>query len=212
MTTFARILGADGSHRSRVHTLDGDRAGWRDLASLPGALAERVRRSPAPAAPWIAPGARQAIARALDAGALVLELGGGASTAWFAARAGAVVVIEPSAAWAAHIRSEAAGYGNVIVIEGPVRDHLAETVRRRPPALAVVDHTVRAGELSRPDAVDLLAAASVPTIVLDDSDRYLQAGATRPGYRRQDHTGFRSQPLRLTKTTLFLREDPTPGA
>jgi hypothetical protein len=145
----------------------------------------------------------------LSAEDIVLELGSGASTAWYARRARRVVSLEPNLSWAERVKAELAHYPNAEVRMGSIEDLFAAAFLELRPTVLIVDHSDEP-RFSRTDAIRLaLIDGAMPRlIVLDDSDRtrYRPAVDILGSWSMSRFTGFRDKPLRLTETTVFARD------
>lgn len=178
--------------------------------TLPVALAQRlvpVRSS----RPWFAPAAVRFLDDAVRPSDTVLELGGGSSSAWFAARSRSVITIEPDPAWADQIEASAAAFENLTVVRSTVRAALAGPLE---PDIVIIDHRVEPGEMTRPEALRWAVGKAKPPrlVVLDDSDRPDYADeARRLAHAAKVFRGFRSHGLYLTETTIFDLSDRTPN-
>lgn len=143
-----------------------------------------------------------------DGSLRLLELGSGDSSEWYAQRAKELVTVEPDPLWAAHVANRLAGYSHVSLKRLSVAEALTELCNEDAFDLVVVDHKDEP-ELTRADTIArLLGAPWTPrVIVLDDSDRsaYSNVEAMLAGWHRSVHLGFRSYPLRLTETTVWLQ-------
>lgn len=145
----------------------------------------------------------------LRADDVLLELGSGASTAWYASRVGRVVSLEPDARWAGRVIQELRAHPNAEVKVGAVADLFAGALREMLPTVLIVDHSDEPA-LGRTDAIRLAleSCARLRIIVLDDSDRARYASDLPfSNWSRTRFTGFRGRPLRLTETTVFVRSD-----
>lgn len=195
------LLTRSGEPVSRIRTRRGDWPHGSEWLSIPVALARRVGRR-APGSPWMAPGAVRDLDRRLRTSDAVVELGGGASTAWFAARVAAVTTIEPDRSWAQRIEALTTTCSNVTVICDQVRRVLPTLV---PPSVVIVDHDVIGDDISRADAVAwALSQNPAPRLVVfDDSDRAEFDHLSEDSTPRRTYRGFRPDPLYLTETTIL---------
>jgi hypothetical protein len=91
---------------------------------------------------------------------------------------------------------------------GSVGDLFVGALIELRPSVLIVDHSDEP-RFSRTDAIRLaLSHGAVPRlIVLDDSDRkrYQPAAEILRDWSASRFTGFRDKPLRLTETTVFIR-------
>ncbi len=203
----AKVVGKDSEHVSRFHSRRGDLCNPGDLLAIPvlvwSRLAGKSKNSP-----WMAPAAVKHLDHLLSADDVVLELGSGASTAWYARRARRVVSLEPDPSWAERVKKELANHPNAEVRVGSVEDLFAPALFEVRPTVLIVDHSDEP-RFSRTDAIRLaLNDGAVPRlIVLDDSDRtlYRPAMDALGSWSMSRFTGFRDRPLRLTETTVFAR-------
>lgn len=200
-----KLIGRDGQHPSRLHTRRGELASPRAYLSLGPSLVGRLfGQRPRP---WLAPAAVSFLDRDLRPSDRMLELGGGASTAWFAERVGRLVTVEPDDAWCAHIRETTAGRTNVEILHSSVA-HAMEDLALTP-TVVLVDHDPAPGDASRGDVASWAAALSPPPrlVVLDDSDKPELAAVFDAFLDRYDvrpFHGFKARPLRLVETTAFV--------
>lgn len=204
----AKVVGRDSEHVSRFHSRRGDLCNPGDLLALPvlawGRFAGKSKNSP-----WMAPAAVKRLDQLLRADDVVLELGSGASTAWYARRVRRVVSLEPDSFWAQRVKAQLANRPNAEVRVGSIEELFAAAFLELRPTVLIVDHSDEP-RFSRTDAIRLaLKDGALPRmIVLDDSDRSLY----RPvidvlgRWSMSRFTGFRDKPLRLTETTVFTRE------
>lgn len=195
------LLRRSGEPVSRLRTRRGDWPHGSEWLSIPIAITRRIIGR-MPPSPWMAPGAVKYLDQALLTSDMVVELGGGASTAWLAARVASVTTIEPDPNWAQTIETLTATFNNVTVICEQVRQALPML----PPAsVVIVDHDVRGDDISRADAVAWALSQDPPPrlVVFDDSDRaefdHLSSGPTAS----TSYRGFRPNPLYLTETTIL---------
>lgn len=209
----AKIVGKDSEHVSRFHSRRGDLCNPVDLLAIPvlvwGRLAGKAKNSP-----WMTPAAVKYLDHLLSAEDVVLELGSGASTAWYARRVRRVVSLEPNPSWAERVKAGLADHPNAEVRVGAVQDLFAAAYLELRPTVLIVDHTDEP-RFSRTDAIRFaLIDGTVPRlstprlIVLDDSDRtrYRPAIDILGRWSVSRFTGFRDKPLRLTETTVFTRD------
>jgi hypothetical protein len=203
-----KIAGKDSEHLSRFHSRRGEVCHAADLFSIPVLAWQRLTRT-AKKSPWMAPAAVRGLNQLLRPDDLLLELGSGASTAWYAERVRRVVSLEPNIAWAERVRSELRNLPNAEVRVGTIEDLFVSTLLEIAPTVLIVDHSDEP-RLSRTDAIRLALNNGEPPrlIVLDDSDRmrYRLAGEILlGGWSANRFTGFLDKPLRLTETTVYTR-------
>jgi hypothetical protein len=204
---IAKLVGVDSEHVSRFHSRRGEVCKPGQLLALPGLFWARLSGMKQ-ASPWMAPGAVAFLAGELSHEDVLLELGSGKSTAWYADHVGRVVSLEPNAAWAHRVKCDLATTKNAEVRAGTVSELLPGTLHELHPTVLIVDHSDEP-ELSRPEAIRM-ALHEWPwprIIVLDDSDRrnYSSADDLLKGWSKNQFTGFRDSPMRLTETTVFVR-------
>jgi hypothetical protein len=203
----AKVVGKDSEHISRFHSRRGDLCNPGELASIPGLVWNRFAGK-AKNHPWMAPAAVKRLDQLLGVEDVVLELGSGASTGWFAHRTRRVVSLEPNRSWAERVKGELVNFPNAEVRVGPVERLFADSFLELRPTVLIVDFSDEPG-LSRTDAIRFAVnSGTVPRlIVLDDSDRtrYRPASEILGGWAVGRYTGFRDKPLRVTETTVFTR-------
>jgi hypothetical protein len=207
-----KVVGKDSEHVSRFHSRRGDLCNPVDLLTIPvlvwGRLSGKAKNSP-----WMVRAAVKHLDQLLGAEDVVLELGSGASTAWYARRVRRVVSLEPNPSWAERVKAELAHHPNAEVRVGSVEDLFAAAFLELHPTILIVDHSDEP-RFSRTDAIRFaLIDGTMPRlimprlIVLDDSDRtrYRPAIDILGRWSVSRFTGFRDKPLRLTETTVFTR-------
>jgi hypothetical protein len=203
----AKVTGRDLEHLSRFHSRRGEVCHAMDLLEIPVLAWQRLTRT-ARRAPWMAPAAIRGLNRILRPEDVLLELGSGASTGWFAQRVRRVVSLEPNPEWAERVQFELRDFGNAEVRVGTIEDLFVATFLEIRPTVLIVDHSDEP-RLSRTDAIRLAVRNGSPPrlIVLDDSDRtdYRLAGKILGAWSANRFTGFRDRPMRLTETTVFTR-------
>jgi hypothetical protein len=203
----AKVVGKDSEHLSRFHSRRGDLCNPSDLLTIPVLVWSRLVRK-SKNTPWMAPAAVKHLGQLLSAEDVVLELGSGASTAWYARRARRVVSLEPDLSWAARVRVALANHPNAEVRVGSVEQLFAAAFLEVRPTVLIVDHSDEP-RFSRTDAIRLaLNDGALPRlVVLDDSDRTLYRPAldVLGGWSMSRFTGFLDKPMRLTETTVFTR-------
>src|SRR4030081_832931 len=91
----AKVVGKDSEHVSRFHSRRGDLCNPADLLAIPGLVWRRLAGK-AHDSPWMTPDAVRHLDQRLSADDVILELGSGASTAWYARRVRRVVSLEPN--------------------------------------------------------------------------------------------------------------------
>jgi predicted O-methyltransferase YrrM len=204
-----KVLSADG-HRTRLHTARGELVPMRAWGDIPAAIVDRLRKRDM-TAPWMAPGAIRFLEAHMRPDFAVLELGSGASTAWFAERAARVVSYESNEQWFASTQQAVADRGVAERVELrslPLRE-IPAAVRALTDTfdLVIVD-TDLDHEASRPHLVDA-AAPLVPVggfLVLDDSDRPIfDTDLPEEQWERHRFPGIKSFPLDATETTVWRR-------
>lgn len=207
---LAKLVGKDTEHKTRLHSRRGMLVTYGELRSLLPSLRDRLSRR-VPTTPWLTPSAVAALSAELRHDDVLLELGGGVSTSWFAQRVEHVASVEPDPLWAQRIRDMVRDRDNVTLLQMSVRRALQEVPRH--PTAVLVDHDPKEDDLTRPEAVSEVVAlfgATVRLIVLDDSDRQdfrsVEPLLHQLGFSSVRHGGFRPHPLHLTETTIFVRD------
>jgi hypothetical protein len=203
----AKVIGKDSEHLSRFHNRRGGVCNPADLLSIPVLVWSRVTGK-AMNSPWMAPAAVRRLDQLLRPEDVVLELGSGSSTAWYARRVRRVVSLEPNPTWAARVRAMLSDHPNAEVRVGPIEPSFDASLLEWRPTVLIVDHTDEP-RFSRIDAIRfaLNQGTLLRLIVLDDSDRvrYRPAVEILEKWSANRYTGFRDKPLRLTETTVFIR-------
>jgi hypothetical protein len=204
---IAKLIGVDSEHVSRFHSRRGEVCKPGQLFALPALFWARLFGNKQ-TSPWMAPRAVAFLERELSPQDVLLELGSGKSTAWYADRVGRVVSLEPNPDWAQRVSCDLATTKNAEVRAGMVSELFPATLHELHPTVLIVDHSDEP-ELSRPEAIRIaLHEWPLPRIiVLDDSDRrnYAAADDLLKGWSKNQFTGFRDSPMRLTETTVFVR-------
>ena len=208
MSLVRKLISGSEERRSRLHTRRGHMVPVAEIGRLPALLVQRMRANYS--TPWMARGAVQRLDRLLQPDMQLLELGSGASTAWYADRVSAVVSLEPDLGWAEHTR-RATTSRNVNVLTGPIAELAPPLLAEDHFDVVVVDHSDEP-DFSRVDALGILGSR-VQIAVLDDSDRhhYVEAGRLMRDWTVERHVSFRSQPLVPTETTLYLHRQSANG-
>lgn len=210
MSLIGRVVGADAEHRSRFHTRRGVRASWIEMLGIVAMAQKRLRRE-SPGTPWMVPSAVRSLDGLFTEDMCLLELGSGASTAWYASRVRQVVSLEPNDRWAQDVALRTRSQRNVEIISGPIRGSLDEALQRHCYQVVVIDHTDEP-KMSRVDALNRvlsIADRTLKIVIMDDSDRneYQDAFTILGGWRADSYVGFRHYPLRVSETTVFSRGD-----
>ena len=209
-----RIVAGDGDRATRVHTESGNRLNWLGIPAMAAAVSRRVLGSDD--GPWMTPGSVQKLETELRTTDIMLELGGGNSTTWYAARVSEIHTVESDPNWAAKIEQSAANksLSNVHVHRAQFGETL-DTFRNSNVDVVIVDFT-ESPEFRRPDAVKAALDWPVPPriIVLDDSDRpqYRKALENHDVLQVCRYPGIRPRPLVATETTLLYPRQPTPAS
>lgn len=199
-----RILNPIANRPSRFRTLRGELMPLAAWIRLPLTIAEKKLASTY-TRPWMVPSAVAAIERRIEKSWHILELGSGSSTAWLANRCGSLVSVETDAAWFAQVKEECASAGNGVDLRLVTPDALLGFVADLPDAtfdLVIIDFL---GD--RVPAITV-AAAKVKHggyLLLDDSDRYLEASTLLKGWAPEHFVGVKPRPLIATSTSLFRR-------
>lgn len=201
MSLVTKLISGGPERKTRLHTRRGTPAPMAEIGRIPRLLAQRVRGSYTE--PWMARGAIERLAALLRPDMRLLELGSGASTAWYAERVKSVVSIEPDAEWAARTRA-ATQDRDVQVLVGSIEDLVPAQLAGDDFDVIIVDH--REAQLSRVDALAAVGSRA-QIVVLDDSDRseYAAADEVMKEWRAERYVSFRAQPLVPTETTVYLR-------
>jgi hypothetical protein len=209
----AKVVGKDSEHVSRFHSRRGALCNPVELLAIPGLLWARLAGK-ANNSPWMAPAAVKHLDQALSKEDILLELGSGASTAWYARRVRRVVSLEPNLSWAEHVKVGLADHPNAEVRVGTIEASFATAFLELRPTALIVDHTDEP-RFSRTDAIRFALIDGTRQrlitprlIVLDDSDRarYRKAIDILGKWSVSRFTGFRDNPLRVTETTVFTRD------
>jgi predicted O-methyltransferase YrrM len=139
-----------------------------------------------------------------------LELGSGASTAWFAARCAEVISYEDDPSWYEEVRRQLNGMRNAEVRLAPL-DRMPELLSEMEPEsfdLVVVD----CNENEAVDRMDCLRAGRdlvVPggLLLLDDSDKepYREQGRALEGWPLTRFVGTKRFPLMAVETSIYRR-------
>jgi len=202
----AKLLGKDSEHISRFHSRRGELCKPLELLSVPGLLVQRLAGK-AHNRPWMAPAAVSHLQDVLSPDDVLLELGAGSSTSWYATRVRRVVSLEPYPEWAERVRCDLRHFANAELRVGSIKDLFVPALRELRPSVLIVDFDDEP-EISRPDAIRIALdeGAAPRIIVLDDSDRagYSAAAGILKNWTAMRFTGFRNRPLRLTETILFV--------
>ena len=203
MHPLAKALKATPDRKTRFHTARGELIGWRGIADLPVAVVRRLRPAPEP---WMVRDAVRFLDRAIRPEWVVLELGSGASTAWFAARAKSVLSFENDPAWhhrvsaPANCRIELASLEDTLLrVQGMPDDSFD---------LVVVDSNEEPG-IGR---VDFARAAASKVrhgglLVFDDLDReeHPAGDSLFADWEAHRFIGIKGQPLTTLETSIFRR-------
>ena len=205
---IAKVVRANTSRPSRFHTARRRLMPANAFLELPRMLAARASSSAS--GPWMVPAAVAYLERTIRPDWAVLELGSGASTRWYAERAGRVISIEHDPAWRDRVSAELAGHGlrncEVRLVDAPL---FADTVRAEPDGafdLVVVDGAER---------MACLAAAKQKVkdggyLVLDDSDwpEHHVADDVLAGWEVRRFVGVKPFPLLAVETTVYRKPRP----
>jgi len=175
-------------------------ARWRARG---GGMAER---------PWIVPAAIGFLRRRMRSDWLVLELGAGRSTPWFARRAGTVLSFEDNEFWADQTRERLRELGleNVDLRQMPVEGFATEVDGLRDASfdLVVVDF-LEAPAVTRVDVLKPAMKKVRPggLLLLDDSDRpgYAEAFELLAGWRFRKFVGVKDGWPEACETGFFRR-------
>ena len=172
----------------------------------------RARRGDRPERPWIVPAGIGWLRRRIRSDWVVLELGAGRSTPWFARRAGQVLSFEDIEFWVDETRSRLRmlGLENVELRHRPV-EKLAAEVDSLPNAsfdLVAMDFL----ESPTVTRIDVLKPAMTKVrpggyLLLDDSDRpgYSEAFELLAGWRFRKFVGVKDGWPEACETGIFRR-------
>ena len=215
MNWLERAIRANRLRPTRFHTERGELLPLRAVPDAMNSIRRRATGKSMWEEPWMVPSAVRALSRVLDSEeASVLELGSGASTMWFAARAKDVVSFEANRDWAQKLRHtlSAGAVDNVSLREVRIDETPAALRQLRPDSFDAV--VIDCSESAGVDRLDCLAAAAPlvrpgGVLVLDDSDRerLRRAPSMISGWRVERHVGMKPFPLMVLETTLFWRPD-----
>jgi SAM-dependent methyltransferase len=176
----------------------------------------RAKRHITSERPWIVPAAIGWLRRRIRPDWLILELGAGRSTIWFARRAGRVVSFEDNEFWVGHTRDrlQQLELQNVDLRQLPV-DRFAAEIAVLPPAsfdLVVMDF-LESPEVTR---IDVLAPAIKRVrpgglLLLDDSDRpgYAEAFRLLSDWSFRKFVGVKDDWPEACETGIFRRPKTT---
>lgn len=198
-----RLYAPDQHHVTRWHNARGERLPLTRLPDLARAVRQRLLKGYD--GPWMNFSAVQRLESMLGPDVRVLELGGGRSSDWLAARCQHVTTVEDDPRWAQIIRSTARQSApRLEVVEERPADYLQRSLELFD--VAIVDDIANDG-VSRLEKLRILAEKGIPHIVLDDSDRWSRedlAEATA-GYRATLLSNWRPAPLHVVETAFFDR-------
>ena len=206
-----RLVSGSTTKKTRFHTARGERLPVREFPGMATAFIRRLSRQ-FQEGPWIAPRAVTFIERRLDDDSVVLELGAGRSTPWFAKRAGRVVSFESDDVWAERVYLQTACVRprvEVRRIPAPSFDNAALSAfsEQSVDVLFVDQLEINPGD--RVESIRRLWSLVRPggIIVLDDSDRpaYASAFTALKGWPCHRFVGMKSTPFQATETVIFTR-------
>ena len=209
MMDLGNILGRSDERPTRWHSRRGRFASSAALRTLPAAILARITGR-SDDEPWLAPMAVKYLNHVISRRDVVLEFGGGRSSAWLAQRAGSLITIEPEGHWFEVVSEALAPHSNASLVCRLAGDVLHEEFGIEP-TVVLVDHLERPDDLTRPEVVLRVAQmGSVLRIILDDSDRAQYDLDTlelllAPRFSCVRMSGFRASPLHLTETSVFER-------
>lgn len=206
----ARGRDDDGIRESLCHTARGPMplSGWLHLPAI--RIRNKLRLEPE--RPWIVPAATGWLRRRIRRSWLVLELGSGRSTVWYAKRSARVLSFEDNEDWLERARERLAraGIRNAEIRSVPIERFVPEVAALDDDAydLVVVDFL----ESPEADRVDAVRAAMLKVrpggyLLLDDSDRPAYAGADEllAGWRRRRFAGVKDGWPQAVETTIYRR-------
>jgi methyltransferase family protein len=172
----------------------------------------RARKRVPPERPWIVPAAIGWLRRRIRSDWLILELGAGRSTIWFAHRAATVLSFEDNEYWIdqTRIRLREERLDNVDLRVSPVEKFPA-AVGRLPDRsfdLVVIDF-LESPELTRVELTEpaMKKVRRGGLLLLDDSDRpgYADAYRTLAGWDERRFTGIKDGWPEVCETAIFRR-------
>jgi predicted O-methyltransferase YrrM len=209
---FAHVLAGEADRKTRLHNERGERLRLNEsLVGLIGVLKRWDGRRANE--PWMVPSAVAYLDANLRRTDRLLEMGSGASTAWYASRVRDVVSLEPDKTWFRKTSELIAAQGTVNVTL--VSDQIADSVARLRETgeqfdVIVVDSTDTA-TWTRVDgaraAMDLVVPGGM--VILDDSDRarYSEIDSIFGGWKITRLKGMKARPIVYTETTAYTRSD-----
>jgi len=205
-----KLAGADGQHSSRFRALDGRRASATLLPSFVLALARRITGHEN--GPWLTDAAAARLEGLLCSDSRVLELGSGESSVWLALQVRELHSIETDSAWFSYVQEliDAEAIDNLQLEYCDIADlaSLLNTLPKDCYSVIVVDHA-DCPSFTRSDSLYAVRPLLAPGghLLLDDSDRpsYSEALGSYDPWPRTDVYGFKSRPLRLTRSTFVRR-------
>lgn len=214
MHPLQKAVKASDRRRTRFHTERGELMPASAWTRLPRSVHARLRKADSEE-PWMVPAAVERLDELIQPSWSVLEFGSGASTAWYAARAGRVVSFEDDPRWheAVRARIDEAGLVNCDLRQIAL-DAFVATASAMAPAsfdLVVVDGNEQPGA-TRPEC----AASARPLVkpggymVVDDSDirEYQPMCELFDGWTLERFIGVKHRPLMAVETSIYRR----PGA
>ena len=168
--------------------------------------------------PWIIPAAVDRLGELIQSDWVILELGSGFSTGWYAARSKHVTSFEDDAEWLAEVSRglTRAGQTNVDLRHRSLRQFPGQ-IGDLPDAsfdLVVIDSNEEEG-IDRVTLLEVAMSKVAPGryLLFDDSDRADYVRATDRllgGWEAERFVGLKPHPLTCMETSLFRRPVPFP--
>jgi hypothetical protein len=216
MRNVASLIGAPG-RVTRFHTERGQLMPLSAWLALPQNLWLRATETYT-TSPWMVPAAVRYLDRLIQPDWRVLEFGAGASTAWYAARAGWLLSLENDVGWfqEVHQSLERAGVRNVELRQSDISQYpdVGQSLEDESLDLVVVDGT-DSDAASRVDCIKAVGnkVRQLGYIVLDDSDnvRYRLVETVLKNWPVKKFQGMKPFPLVATETSIYQRPWTTAG-
>lgn len=207
-----RVFRGHSSRKTRFHSGRGELMPAGAWFSLPRLLVRRVTGRSWDG-PWVVPAARARLDSLIRPDWRVLELGSGASTAWYADRAAHVTSIEDDAGWLEEVRRMLAArrLDNAELVHSPVSGFADRIAALGDASLDLL--VVDSNEDDGIDRRDLLRAGRDKVrlggwVLFDDSDRPTYPGGPEtviPDWHHERFVGLKPHPLTACETSLFQR-------
>ncbi len=217
MQVLTKVLGSGDHRKSRFHTRRGQLLPIHAWPQLISSARQRVSRHQ-PTTPWLASSAVAFLDESIQATWNVFEFGSGASTAWYAQRAGTVESVENNPEWHRQVSEQLAHAGVencTLTWLDSSRDFPSYLEQYSDDSfdLVVVDgYEARSGH--RIECLKVAKSKTKPggLIVLDDSDRleYRAADDILMGWTVRRFISVKPFPLASVETSVFIRPlEPT---